>query len=252
VAKEHGGRNFFAPLNQGGAFVEVASFCLSEQQRAALMQSLGTDPTDARVEKFTLALEEAIAAFITMRQVESQQLRSNAVREMLQRLGRGVDELRQRVTALHPQSLRHLDVALQGLRMTEPGYQAPVTPWNPGGHPFFTLSVTAPVGEGTMAELDRLTKSLDTIGQALELVEEQARKNKGGRPQDAPRMVLAQRIAEAFSLHLGERPTTSTEGRFEQVLHVALEAGGDAVQDRDLHRLVRKALKGTKPPSPTP
>jgi hypothetical protein len=207
VAGEPSGRHFIAPLNQGGALTEVAPFSLSEQQRTALRRSLRTDASDARLQKFIPAVEQAVATFITMRQIEGRQLRSRAIREILQRLGQGVDELKQSVMALHPQSLRHLDIAMQAVRIARP--------IQPRSHPGtqtvapFVFSVTAPMGEETSAELDRLPRAdYDRRGTAARRGTK--RKNKAC-PQDATRPAWP-RNAQAFAVHWGAPEAPPKEG----------------------------------------
>ncbi len=98
-----------------------------------------------------------------------------------------------------------------------------------------------------MTELEMLQRIAQTLGD----IPDQA--PRGPKP-NAPRIILARRLAQDFFTNLKRRPTKGRGSEFEQTLRFCLAAAGEYVGDansrRDLHTLVATALGGMNFESP--
>ena len=169
-------------------------------------------------------------------------------RKALARLSQAADKLIGHLDKLPPHALRQLDLALQALSHQDGQWADPTPLPTSKGKPGFTLSVMHPASLQTTAFLEGLTAHVARIVAAIQFSQAHTPTDSGGRPINAAKILLAQAIARAFVDILNEKPTTTIEGRYEQVLRFALSAGGlEDAEDRELHSLVQKALQGMKP-----
>ena len=240
-------RRFFAAPLAGGEMRAGESYCLTQEERTVLLDILA--PKDnAQFRTFCQALEIAIGCFTLQQNFPKTQSTRGDNRKALARLSQAADKLIGQLDELPPGALRELDLALQALshqdgKWADPN-PLPVTKGTPG----FTFSVMHPASLQTTAFLEGLTAHLDRIVAAIQFSQAHTPTDSGGRPINTAEILLAQTIARAFADILDEKPTTTTEGRYEQVLRFALSAGGpEDAEDRELHTLVQKVLQGTKP-----
>ena len=239
-------RLFAAPL-AGGEMQEGESYSLSQKERTELLDILAHQD-DALFDAFCEELEIAIGCFTLRQDFPKTQSTRGDNRKALARLSQAADKLIGQLDELPPGALRELDLALQALSHQDGKWADP----NPlpvfKGTPGFTFSVMHPASLQTTAFLEGLTAHLDRIVAAIQFSQAHTPTDSGGRPINTAEILLAQTIARAFTDILDEKPATTMEGRYEQVLRFALSAGGlEDTEDRELHRLVQKALQGTKP-----
>ena len=239
-------RLFAAPL-AGGEMQEGESYSLSQEERNELLAILALED-GARFDAFCQALEIAIGCFTLQQEFPVTQSERSKNRKALARLSQAADKPIGHLDKLPPHALRQLDLALQALSHEDGQWVDPTPLPASKGKPGFTLSVMHPASLQTTAFLEGLTAHVARIVATIQFTQTHKPPDRGGRPANVAKILLAQAIARAFTEILGEKPTTTTEGRYEQVLRLALSAGGpEDAEDRELHSLVQKALQGTKP-----
>lgn len=231
----------------GGVMREVEPYCLTQEERTELLDILAHHD-DAKFDEFCKELEIAIGCFALRQDSPNARSERGKNREALARLNKAADKLIGHLDKLPPGALRQLDLALQAVSHQDGTWVNPNLPPDSSGTPGFIFSMTQPASNVTTALLDGLTAHLARIVAAIQFAQTYTPKDSGGRTANVAEILLAQTIARAFVDILDEKPATTTEGRYEQILRFALNAGGpEDPEDRDLHGLVRKALEGIKP-----
>ena len=240
-------RLFTAPL-AGGEMQEGESYSLSQEERTELLDILALED-NARFGTFCQALQIAIGCFTLQLKFPITRSERSKNRKALARLSKAADKLIGHLDKLPSGALRKLDLALQALSHQDGQWADPTPLPASKGKPGFTLSMMHPASLQTTAFLEGLTTHLARVVAAIQFSQAHTPTDSGGRPINTAEILLAQTIARAFTDILDEKPATTMEGRYEQVLRFALSAGGlEDTEDRELHRLVQKALQGTKPP----
>ena len=221
---------------------EGEPYCLTQEERTELLGILERQD-DTKFEAFCDALEFAIGCFTLQKDFPIIQSERSKNRKALARLSKAADKLIGHLDQLPPGALRELDLALQALSHQDGKWADPTPLPAFKGKPGFTLSIMHRASLATTAFLEGLTVHLARIFSAIRFAQTHTPTDPGGRPINTAEILLAQTIARAFADILDEKPTTTTEGRYEQVLRLALSAGGPGdAEGRDLHGLVRKAL----------
>jgi hypothetical protein len=202
---------------------------------------------DAQFDHFCSVLELAIGFFKAHQEIPKSRIKRGKNRRTLKQLNETASKLQHQLDQLPPGALRELDLALQALSHSDGQFLDPNRSVTSEGKTVFTASMMHPTSFGTSALLEAHRALLARIASAVEFAQEHRRTDAGGRSLNVAEILLAQSVARAFDL-LDERPTTSERGCYEQVLRLALSAGGlRGTEDRDLHGLVQKALQGMKP-----
>ena len=240
-------RLFTAPL-AGGEMQEGESYSLSQEERTELLDILALED-NARFDAFCQALEIAIGCFTLQQEFPVTRSERSKNRKALARLSQAADKLIGQLDELPPGALRELDLALQALSHQDGKWADPNPLPVSKGMMGFTFSLMHPASLETTAFLEGFTAHLDRIVAAIQFSQAHTPTDSGGRPINTAEILLAQTIARAFTDIVDEKPATTMEGRYEQVLRLALSAGGpEDAEDRELHSLVQKALQGMKPP----
>ena len=227
----------------GGDMREGTPHDLSQGDRDALRRILAIDD-DAPFEAFCKVLERAIGFFKVHQAIPNSKSERGNNRRALKQLGETAAKLGEHLDQLPSGALRELDLALQALSQRDGQFLDPNRSITSEGKTVFTASMMHPASFGPSALLDTHRTLLDRITSAVEFAQEHRRADAGGRPTNAAEILLARNIAGAFTSILDRKPSTTVEGSYEQVLSVALSAGGlKDVDNRDLHSLVRNVLR---------
>ena len=239
-------RLLIAPL-AGGEMREGEPYCLSQEERTELLDMLALED-NGRFDAFREELEIAIGCFALRRNSPNTRSERGKNRNTLAHLCKAADKLTRELDKLPAGALRELDLALQALSHQDGKWADPNPLPVSKGMMGFTFSLMHPASLATTAFLEGFTAHLDRIVAAIQFSQAHTPTDSGGRPINTAEILLAQTIARAFTDILDEKPATTMDGRYEQVLRFGLSAGGlEDTEDRELHRLVQKALQGTKP-----
>ena len=217
---------------------------LSDSERREIETILELDDK-AKLDAFRREIGNAVSYFRLQRDMPSLGGSHKTDRKALLQLKKAAERLQKDLDELPASALKRLDLALQALAHEE-RRQSRTEDLEDAAE--FHISAMPTVTGETANLLSSVEKEILRIAAAVEFIETYTRTKSGGRPLDAPMAILANKIADAFITVLEETPTTTVNGRYEQILKLALTAGGDAdAWDRDLHTLVRKTLEGIKP-----
>ena len=228
----------------GGKLQEGKPHELSQADRDELQRILAVDD-DAQFDAFCKVLERAIGFFKVHQAIPNPRSERGDNRRALKQLIETATKFQHQLDQLPPGAVRELDLALQALSQLDGQFVDPYQIQTSEGEPVFTASMMYPASLGTSALLDTHRTLLDRIASAVEFAQEHKRTDAGGRPTNDAEILLARDIAGAFTRILDQKPSTTAEGRYEQVLSFALTAGGlEDVENRDLHGLTRNVLRG--------
>lgn len=235
----------------GGEMREGKPHDLSQKDRGELRRVLELDgghgKNDAQFDHFCKVLELAIGSFKAHQEIPNPKSERGKNRRALKQLSKTATQLDQQLDQLPPGALRELDLALQALSYSDGKFIDPNGLVSSSGKPVYSASMMHPTSFGTSALLKACRALLTRFTSAVEFAEEHRRADPGGRSLNAAEIVLAQAVARAFDL-TDKKPTTTIEGRYENVLRIALRASGrGGTEVKELHGLVLKGLKSIEP-----
>ena len=234
-----------ARLDGSHALRKVGKFRLQPKHQAELLEILDRPHDNPATTAFITTIEHKIAKFLVVKELDAERKSAADSRKTLKRLATALRKLSTELEDMpdkHGDAYFRLNIAVQATFCPVPPTRPEPPPWDPdcehvgvwlGGESFISL----------------LLRDLQVLDDASKLTLEIGKDDAGGQRAKAAQTFLAREIAQAFK-HLGEAPTTTENGRFEQVLRLCLKAGGEYVGDAHtpvaLHTLVMKTLTATK------
>ena len=217
-------------------FVEVKPRKLSDVERKFLLLALKPKPPDDRFSEFVNMFEVALARYVILRERFPYKATASEVRSACEEIEYSALKLRGAWNKAPIEALQRFDLAYQAQRYEDQSPTGNINETYVRSHTSVFSEDTSPFFEGLEQTLDMLVKT------ARLAVTPSEKQKKGGRPLNAPKIVLARDIAGGFVDILNTRPTKTPTGAFSEVLYLALQLVHGVSKPISVSRYVRRAV----------